>query len=247
MSTARLNFFWLIIFGMTMPVAVVLSTNLARRSFERVKIRDQTITVKGYAERSISADRATWSAGIVTRQPVMKDAYAELENQRKRLLAFLAEHGFKSADVDLNPVHIETQFTRDAKGVQTNTIEGYVVRQWVQIASGDVAAIAKVARDASDLIGEGIELDGNPPQYLYTKLDELKLEMLGESTKNARDRAEKLVSGSPSSLGALRSASQGVFQITPAFSTEVSDEGMNDTSSIQKIVKAVVTLEYAIE
>jgi len=131
--------------------------------------------------------------------------------------------------------------------VQTNTIEGYVVRQWVQIASGDVAAIAKVARDASDLIGEGIELDGNPPQYLYTKLDELKLEMLGESTKNARDRAEKLVSGSPSSLGALRSASQGVFQITPAFSTEVSDEGMNDTSSIQKIVKAVVTLEYAIE
>jgi hypothetical protein len=236
----------LVIFSVSLPVAVVLSTHLARRSFERVKLRDQTVTVKGYAERPITADRGTWSADLSVRHEQIAQGYTELEEGRKKLLAYLSRQGFKADAVEMGPVDIRTLYSRDEKGNLTNTIEGYVLNQGFAVSSSEVQRIAGVAREASDLLREGIELDAHQPVYLYTKLDEAKLQMLGEATANARARADALVSHSTTRIGALRSASQGVFQITPAFSTDTSDSGYNDTTSIEKVIKAVVTLEFAL-
>lgn len=247
MSNSRLNLFWLIIFGCTMPLGVVISTNLARNSFEKVKLRDQTIRVKGYAEEPITSDRAEWSASIVVRNADRTEGYKKLETQRTRLVEFLDQNGFKGSAVVSYPVQIQALYEQNEKGSRTNKIEMYHLEQSFQIASEKVGSIADVARKASDLISEGIELNAGAPSYLYTKLDVMKLKMLADATKNARERAEALVSNSNGSLGPIRSANQGVFQITPAFSTEVTDSGQNDTTSIQKVMKAVVTIEYAIQ
>lgn len=247
MSNARLNLFWIIFFGATMPLAVVLSTYLARSSLEKIKLRDQTITVKGYAERSIAADRAVWQASLVIRRPALKEGYSELEQHRLKLLRFLADRKFEPEQVELSAVNISTLHPRDAKGNPLNAIEAYVISQAFTIESSDVQRIAALSREVSDLIGEGLELESSAPQYIYTKLDDLKLEMLSEASANAHDRATRLVSSSGNRIGVLRSASQGVFQITRPFSTDVSDSGVSDTSSVQKVVKAVVTAEYAIE
>lgn len=246
MSTARINLFWLIIFTLTLPIAVVLSTNLARKSFERVKMDGQTVTVKGYAELPITSDHAEWSTRIVERDADLTKAYTNLENKRERLLDYLNQHGFPTSQVTLGPVDISELRTRDAKGNYTNNIEYFVLRQRFSIASNDVQRIAGAARGAGDLIRDGINLDSSSPSYLYTKLDEKKLEMLEQATANARERAQLLVGGSGTTLGPMRSASQGVFQITSAFSNEVSSGGYNDTSSLEKVVKAVVTVEYNI-
>ncbi len=245
MSTARINLFWLIIFTLTLPIAVVFSTHLARKSFERVKMDAQTVTVKGYAELPITSDRAEWSTKIVERNGDLAEAYAALERDRRALIQYLDEQGFDSDVVTLGPVGISELRRRDTKGNYTNDIEVYVVSQRFTIASDDVQRIAQAARGAGDLIRGGINLDSDAPTYLYTKLDEKKLEMLQQATDNARERAVRLVGGDPR-LGPLRSASQGVFQITPAFSNEVSGGGYNDTSSLDKVIKAVVTVEYAI-
>ncbi|QNN22468.1 SIMPL domain-containing protein [Planctomycetales bacterium ZRK34] len=246
MSTARINLFWLIIFTLTLPLAVVVSTQLARSSFEKIKLRGQTITVKGYAELPIDSDRAEWSTQIVTRDTDRTRGYATLSQHRDRLLEYLADFGFEGASVAMGPVGIEPNFERDTRGRLTNTIENYAITQRFSIASTDVKTISQTARDAGDLIREGIELNSSAPTYLYTRLDEMKLKLLGEATTNGRQRAELLVAGSGDRLGPLRSASQGVFQITPAFSTEVSSYGENDTTSLHKVIKAVVTVEYAI-
>lgn len=246
MSTARINLFWLIIFTLTLPIAVVFSTHLAGRSFEKVKIDAQTVTVKGYAELPIVSDRAEWSTAIVERHADMTQAYASLEKNRQTLLQYLASHGFDEQAVELGPVSISELRSRDAKGNYTNTIELYVVRQYFSIASTNVQSIASASRGAGDLIRQGINLDASSPRYLFTKLDEKKLEMLEKATTNARERATRLVAGSDTSLGTLKSASQGVFQITPAFSNEVSGGGYNDTSSLEKVIKAVVTVTYEI-
>ena len=246
MSIARINLFWLIIFTLTLPVAVVLSTHLARKSFEKVRLRGQTITVKGYAEKPITSDRAEWSASIIERNADRTEAYRSLEKSRASLVAFLTQHGFPEEKVKLGPVGIREIYQLDDDANETNTIESYVVSQYFSIASDRVDAIAKVARESGSLIGEGIELDASSPRYLYTKLNEKKLDMLAEATTNARQRAERLMGSSGTHLGPLRSASQGVFQITPAFSTRVSSSGYNDTSSLEKVIKAVVTVEYAI-
>ncbi len=247
MSTARINLFWLIIFTLTLPISVVFSTQLARKSFERVKLDEQTVTVKGYAELPITSDRAEWGTAIVERDADLTKAYLSLDEHRGRLLAYLEKQGFASESVTLGPVSISELNTRDAEGNRTNAIEYYVVRQRFSIASDQVQQIAKAARGAGDLIREGINLDSSAPSYLYTKLEEKKLQMLKEATDNARERALRLVGGDGSRLGPMRSASQGVFQITAAFSNEVSDGGTNDTSSLDKIIKAVVSIEYAIK
>ena len=247
MSNSRINLFWLIIFTLTLPLAVVFSTHLARKSFERVKIEEQTVLVKGYAELPIKSDRAEWSTQIVERHPQLAQAYTAMERNRLTLLQYLASHGFDQNAVTLGPVRISELRKRDIKGNHTNDIEYFVVRQHFSIASANVQAIAKAARGAGDLISGGINLDSDAPQYLYTKLDEKKLEMLEHATSNAHERAKRLVGSSTAKLGQLRSASQGVFQITPAFSNEVSGGGYNDTSSLDKVIKAVVTVEYAIQ
>jgi len=246
MSNARINLFWLIIFTLTLPLAVVFSTQLARKSFERVKMDGQTVNVKGYAELPITSDRAEWTTRIVERDPDLKLAYAALERNRLTLMQYLQSHGFAGDAVELGPVDITELKVPDADGNPTNQIEFYLVRQRFSIASNDVQRVTNAARGAGDLISTGINLDSNSPSYLYTKLEDKKLEMLEKATANARERALLLVGGSGNALGPMRSASQGVFQITPAFSNEVSGEGYNDTSSLDKVIKAVVSVEYNI-
>ena len=247
MSNARINLFWLIIFGATLPLGVVISTHLARRSFEKVKLRGQTITVKGYAQQRIVSDLAMWSASIGLRDPDRTAGYKSLERDRALLLAYLKSHGFEEDKVDFSPVSISPVYKLNDEGDKTNEIELYAIGQGFSIESDDVQLIAKVAKESSSLIADGVDLSARSPSYLYTKLDKMKLEMLGRATGNARERAERLVDGSGNGLGPLRSASQGVFQITPAYSTEVSSYGYNDSTSIDKSIKAVVTVEYAIQ
>jgi len=45
----------------------------------------------------------------------------------------------------------------------------------------------------------------------------------------------------------VRSARMGVLQITPADSNEVSGEGMNDTSALEKDITAVVNISFAVD
>ena len=163
MNATQFRFFWLVIFGLTLPAAVVLSTNLARRSFEKVKLRDQTITVKGYAEKRITADLASWATAVNVRDLDLTKAYAELETGRARVLKFLEDNGFPAADVGLSPVNIRKLYTRTEKGIETNQLEGYVLSQRLSIESKDVQRVARAAREVSDLIKEGIELESSAP------------------------------------------------------------------------------------
>jgi hypothetical protein len=246
MSNARINLFWLIIFTLTLPLAVVMSTHLARKSFERVKLGGQVVTVKGYAEKPIVSDFGQWSAEIVERHADRTTAYRQLEESRAKTLAYLENKGVPASQVALDPVTIRTLHARDQRGNLLNEIELYVVSQRLGVSSNDVGRVATIARDASILIRDNVELVADSPVYICTKLEDYKIEMLAAATENARLRAQQLIAGSQSKLGSLKTASQGVFQITPAYSTEVSGYGVNDTTSIEKSIKAVVTVEYNI-
>lgn len=104
MSQSRIDLIWLIVFTLTLPVAVVVSTQLARSSFEKVRLRGQTVTVKGYAERPIVSDRAEWSCGITERHADRTAAYTALESARNRLLTYLQQAGFGEQTVGVGPV-----------------------------------------------------------------------------------------------------------------------------------------------
>ena len=85
------------------------------------------------------------------------------------------------------------------------------------------------------------------PSYLFSKLEDLKLDLLAKATANAKARAETLAAAGNAKLGSIMSASQGVFQINQPLSTETSSYGMYDTETIEKDVRCVVNVEFAVE
>jgi len=115
------------------------------------------------------------------------------------------------------------------------------------VRSNDVQKIAQVAREATELINQGILIESNSPQYYYTQIGDLKIEMLGEAAKDAKVRAERIASSTGNSIGSVRSAKMGVLQITAADSTEVSDSGVYNTSTIEKDMTAVVNIGFAVD
>jgi len=235
--------FWL---GNSLAIGLIISTVLAARTVERVKLANQTITVKGCAERLIDSDIISWSASFSAQAPQMAEAYIDLKKDLSIVLDYLRKEGVPEESITVSSISTSTLYARDEKGNRTDTITGYRLGQSVYIRSGDLDRIARISRVCTDLIEKGVEIESSTPDYFCTKVDELKLEMLGEAARDARRRAEQLAKDSGSKVGALRSASQGVFQITPAYSTEVSDYGVYDTSSRRKKIRAVVTVDYSI-
>ena len=242
------NHSWLglLLLGVFLAAGIIIGTLVIAKTVERVKFQNQRIQVKGFAERTITSDIAVWSGQITARSPELVTAYDNLQADLEKVLSYLKLQGIKKEDVSIPSVITRIQYKRTEKGMTTNIVEGYTLVQTVSITSPNIEQVADIANKVTVLIKEGIEFDSFSPQYFYTKLDDMKIELLGEATKNAGMRAKQLAENSGSKVGSLKYASQGVFQITPVYSTQVSDYGTYDTSTIEKSVKAVVTMEYSI-
>jgi len=242
------NHSWLglLLLGIFLSVGIIIGTFIISKTVEQVKFQNQRIQVKGYAERNITSDIAEWRGQLTVRSPELVTGYDKLQADLEKVLTYLEQKGINREDVTIPSVITTIQYERTNQGMTTNVVEGYILTQSVIITSSDINLIADIANDITVLIKQGIEMDSFSPQYFYTKLDDMKIELLGEATKNAYMRAEQLAENSGSKVGSLKYASQGVFQITPMYSTQVSDYGTYDTSTIEKSVKAVVTIEYSI-
>lgn len=120
------------------------------------------------------------------------------------------------------------------------------MNQDIVVESTDVPKVTKIAQEASTLLAQGAVINTLSLEYYYSKLADLKVEMMAEATKNARDRAAKIAESAGGSLGSLREASMGVMQITPVNSTDVSDYGTYDTSSLEKQITAVVRAAFSV-
>ena len=236
----------LTLLGICLAIGIIISSLLVAKTVEKVKIQNQRIQVKGFAEKIITSDLVAWQGRITTRSTDLVTAYSKLQKDLQKVLAYLEQKGINKEKVDVSSVTTIIQYQLTSEGITTNVIDGYVLDQTISITSPNVSQVPQIANESTSLIEEGIEFASYAPQYFYTKLDDLKIQLLGEATKNAGMRAEQLASNSGSKVGELRYASQGVFQITPVNSTDVSDYGMYDTSTIEKSIKAVVTIEYSI-
>ncbi|MGC9490477.1 MAG: SIMPL domain-containing protein [Thermovirgaceae bacterium] len=236
----------LLFLGFFLALGMIVSAFLVSGTVERVKQANQTITVKGFAQKLVTSDVATWSGQITVRAPELVQASQKLEQDREKVLEYFREYGVQSEELTLSGVVTFPQYKKTSEGRETNEIDHYQLQQTVTLSSGDVRLVAELARSSSRLLGEGVEFFAYAPQYFYSGLEEAKIELLGLATKNASQRARQLAEGSGGQVGEMTSASQGVFQITQPYSTDVEDYGMYDTTTIEKAIKAVVTIRYTI-
>ncbi|MCM3904725.1 MAG: SIMPL domain-containing protein [Pyrinomonadaceae bacterium] len=232
--------------GIALAIGLVLASVIGGWAFVKGKRGDQTITVTGSARKRIRSDLVIWRAGVSYQAPVLADAYRSLSENVPRVKSYLVGKGIPEDQITISSISSQTLHARNDQGEDTGQITGYSLRQELEVRSTDVDKIAKIAREATELINQGILLESMAPAYHYTNLGEEKITMLAEAAKDAKVRAERVAESTGSSIGSVRTARMGVLQITPADSNEVSDSGMNDTSSLEKDITAVVNVGFEI-
>lgn len=233
--------------SVVLAIGLVIATAVGGWSFVRGKRGDQTITVTGSAKKRIRSDLVIWKSSITYQAPALADAYRSLSESVPRVKAYLVSKGIPENQITASAISSQTLHARTSDGGEDSSqISGYSLRQELVVRSNDVDKISQVAREATELINQGILIESTAPEYYYTKLADEKINMLAEAAKDAKARAEKIAESTGSSIGSVRSARTGVLQITPADSNEVSDSGMNDTSSLDKDITAVVNLGFEI-
>lgn len=233
--------------------AVVLALGLMFSSlifgwfFAKSRKSEEMITVTGSARKRIKSDLVVWTATVTYQAPTLAESYRSLSESVPRVKQYLISKGIPENEITVSSISTTTLRKTDQNYQESSEITGYSLRQQLEVRSTDVDKIARIAREATELINQGILIESNAPQYLYTKIGDLKIEMLGEAAKDAKTRAERIAASTGNSIGTVRSAKMGVMQITAADSTEVSDMGISDTSSIDKDITAVVNIGFAVD
>jgi hypothetical protein len=233
--------------GTTLALGLVLSSLIFGWFYSNKQKGDEAITVTGSAKRRITSDLVVWSAGVSAQSAALTDAYKQLSESTPRIKEYLLSKGIPENQMTVSSITTTQQHGRDSDGNETSQITGYTLSQQIEVRSNDVAKIGQIAREATELINQGILIESQAPKYYYTQIGDLKIEMLGEAAKDAKERAERIAQSTGNSIGAVRSAKMGVLQITAADSTEVSDYGVYDTSTIEKDMTAVVNVSFAVD
>ncbi|HXR11329.1 MAG TPA: SIMPL domain-containing protein [Gaiellaceae bacterium] len=230
--------------GLTLLAAAILVGSVAIGSGIRDRNRNDTVTVTGSAKQRITSDYAIWDISVTSQDASAAKAADQLDAWTASVRAFLLSHGIKASELSAQPV--STQTVAPPSNGYTNKIGGYQLTRSFEVRSSRVQAVADVADASSALLKQGIALSAQPLQYVYTKLASIRPSLLAAATKDAQERAKVLVEATGAKLGKLRGVDVGVFQVTSPNSTQVSDYGVYDTSTLQKDVTAVVNVTFAL-
>lgn len=236
----------MILVAIILVIGAIASSTILINGVVKVKTNQSTIMVTGSAKQQITSDKIVWTGSFSTKSKDLTDAYGLLEENRNKVLAYLMKQGLAEDEIVFSSIHTSYSYVMTEYGSYTNEIDYYELYQTVTVDSDEVDKITDISRSATELINEGVAFVSDPPQYFYTKLADMKIEMLAAATKDARRRAEEMVKSAGSELGDLTYADMGVMQITPRYSNAIDDYGINDTSSLEKEITAVVHCKFEI-
>jgi uncharacterized protein len=244
MNTSRPHLLGLMA-GLFLAAGLVLCAILLTRTWLRVA-ESQTVTVTGSARKAVRSDLVIWRGFFSADGDSLLSAQRALKTDLDKVQAFLTSKqvtNYVVTPISIQELRGKEKLTGDI--LQDKTI-GFKLSQSVEVRSSNADRIAELSRESSALIERGVVFTTSAPEYIYTKAGEAKIEMLAEATKDARARAQQIASQGGRLLDQLRSAKMGVFQITPLHSIQTSWEGMNDNTSLEKTITAVITATFSL-
>jgi uncharacterized protein len=236
--------------GVALIVALgVIFTGLILSSTYKHRFTFQnTISVTGSEETHFVSDLIVWRGSFSRSSMDLKKAYADLKADENQTRSYLATHGVKPEDITFSAVSItkeqKERFNNEGRRIGSD-FAGYRLTQSVKVESSEIDKIEKISREITELIQAGLELDSTPPAFYYTKLSELKIDLLGAAAKDGQLRAETVAKSTKSKLGKLKSASVGVFQIVGRHSGEAYTwQGAFNTTDKNKSMQITIKMEF---
>jgi uncharacterized protein len=238
----------LVAVAVALAVAVPLTASIVMNGIRDVKRTRDTIVVTGSAKEPIEANLGFWYVTVQAHERTPAAAARSLRVKAAAVRRFLSQAGLTS-DVSEPPVDVERSSDQVPTGLKKpkfRSIPAWNVTQEFDVQTTKIDTLVHTAAAVDQLLLQGVDVSVGQIQYLSTHLKTAKFAALRLATADAKQRAETIAEGLGGTLGAVRSVNLGVYQITPRNSTEVSGEGINDTSSRAKDVTAVVSVTFAV-
>jgi hypothetical protein len=232
-------------------VTVIISFLIGTHNFKNRSRNNDTISVTGLGRMDFKSDLIVWNGQFGRNDKVLESAFKELKRDKELVEKFLINQGVKKEEIVFSSIDIE----REYKNIYNKESEyvgqefsHFQLSQNVAIESKEVEKIEEVSRSVTELINEGIVFYSSSPQYYYTKLAELKLNLIDAATIDARLRADKIVENAKAEIGDLYDAKMGIFQIIEQNSSEEhSWGGTFNTYAKMKTATITMKLTYGVD
>ncbi|GHB37787.1 SIMPL domain-containing protein [Mongoliitalea lutea] len=232
-------------------IAIIVAAALLGNAIINRNKKSGTVDVTGLGQKNFTSDLVVWEGNFSRDNVDIKIAYADLERDRKEVLAYLVAKGIPKENIIFQAVSTIPQYRQNyssSGNYMGQTFLGYELNQTLQVESKEVEKVEQISREITELLLQGVKFYSQAPRFYYTELESLKIEMISRATEDARIRAEKTAENSGARLGKLFSANMGIFQITGLNSTEdYSWGGTFNTSSKEKTASITMRLSYAVK
>lgn len=230
-----------------LAVAIALAGWFIGDGFMRARTADRYVSVKGVSERDVTANMALWPLRFVSTDDNLARAQQKFDESKQAVVAFLGKHAIDATNVELQGFDVTDVLANPYRN-EGSVTSRYIISGTLMVRVEDPALVQKASQDLGSLVQSGVVFSsqggyGGGPTYLFTKLNDFKPQMIAEATASAREAAEQFAKDSDSRLGPIRTASQGVFQILPRDRAP----GVMEESQLNKTVRVVTTVEYALE
>jgi len=232
----------LTLFGVILGVCIIFSASLISNNFSK-----DEITVTGTAAEIVKSDSAKWSISFKTEAPTRLEAYNKMPEALEAVKKFLTSNGLSEEDIELGALESYPRYkVNPVNGHSTQEISSWQYTQMLDVSSKNVELVKNLHTQIQGLVTEGVDISNSYVQYYYSELPSKKAELLSAATLDAKNRAAGMLRATHNSVGKMRSVKMGVFQITRPESNDVSDWGINDTSTIEKKITAVANVIFSI-
>lgn len=238
----KLEKFQITILAVVLAAGLIMATQIVT-----ARISKDVISVTGSSYKTVTSDSGRLEFRIMTRQSTKAAAYNTISKQVPEVKNFIKSKGFADDEIEVKSPNGYYTYKTLPNGNSTNEIAYYNISQPMFVTSKDVQKIKTLSVELPSLIKDGIDIDAYNPEYFYSKLADDKIQMLEEATKDAKQRADAMLKATHNRTGKIQSVRMGVFQITPVDSTNVSDMGISDTSTIDKKITSVANVTFQIK
>ena len=236
--------------GICAIICVMIGTNGLKEA--KLGKAGAGLSATGSASVDFESDLAVWRGNFSVRGDTSREAYREIEKNADIVKKYFEEKGVSGDEMTFYAIYI-SELTKEVYNTEGECIgyedDGYELTQSFEVSSPDVEKITAISNECTELIDSGVEIMSDAPEYYYTKLDELKLQLIEEATKNAKERIDIMAQNAGCEAGELLTANLGVFQITGAYSSteEYSYGGTFNTSAKDKTASITVRLNYTVK
>lgn len=232
-------------------LSILLGVILIGEAYKYKFKSTETITVTGMSEKDFTSDLIVWGGSFSRDAFTLKEAYATLKQDENAIKGYLLSKGISENEIIFSSVSMNKNFQRkyDDRGNEISSeFTGYSLTENVRVESKEIDKVEKLSREITELLEKDIQLNSNAPEYYYTKLNELKIDLLAKASADAKNRAETIANNGGSSIKGINKATMGVFQITGKNENEAySYGGAFNTGSKLKTASITLKVDYRLK